>query len=61
MASMNVSLPKAMKDWIERRVRNGSYANTSDYLRDLVRRDQTEQGETGLLEGRRRLRTLKRH
>ncbi len=40
MATMNVSLPKQMKDWVESRVARGTHANASDYVRDLVRRDQ---------------------
>lgn len=41
MATMNVSLPDQMKDWVESQARSGSYANSSDYVRDLIRRDQT--------------------
>ena len=40
MATMNVSLPDAMKDWVEAQARGGRYSNASDYVRDLVRRDQ---------------------
>jgi len=40
MATMNVSLPDPMKDWVEERVKGGQYANASDYVRDLIRRDQ---------------------
>ena len=40
MATMNVSLPDPMRDWIEERVRSGEYANASDYMRDLVRHDR---------------------
>jgi antitoxin ParD1/3/4 len=40
MATMNVSLPDPMKDWVEDRVKSGRYANASDYVRDLIRRDQ---------------------
>ena len=40
MATMNVSLPDPMKDWVEHRVKSGQYANASDYVRDLIRRDQ---------------------
>lgn len=40
MATMNVSLPDQMKDWVEERARTGTYANSSDYVRDLIRRDQ---------------------
>jgi antitoxin ParD1/3/4 len=40
MATMNVSLPDQMKDWVEAQVQGGKYGNSSDYVRDLVRRDQ---------------------
>jgi putative addiction module antidote protein, CC2985 family len=40
MATMNVSLPEPMKDWVETQSRTGRYANTSDYVRDLIRKDQ---------------------
>ena len=40
MATMNVSLPDDMKRWVEGRSRSGRYANASDYVRDLIRRDQ---------------------
>lgn len=40
MAAMNVSLPDAMKAWVEEQVQTGRYGNSSDYVRDLVRRDQ---------------------
>jgi antitoxin ParD1/3/4 len=40
MATMNVSLPAAMKAWVEEQVQTGRYGNSSDYMRDLVRRDQ---------------------
>ena len=40
MATMNVSLPDAMKVWVEGQTRSGRYSNASDYVRDLIRRDQ---------------------
>ena len=40
MATMNVSLPDPMKSWVERQSSEGRYANSSDYVRDLIRRDQ---------------------
>jgi antitoxin ParD1/3/4 len=40
MATMNVSLPGPMKAWVESRTEDGRYANSSDYVRDLIRRDQ---------------------
>lgn len=40
MATMNVSLPDRMKDWVETRTATGRYSNASDYVRDLIRKDQ---------------------
>ena len=40
MATMNVSLPDPMKEWVEQQSRGGRYSNASDYVRDLIRRDQ---------------------
>lgn len=40
MATMTISLPDPMKEWIESQIRLGEYASTSDYVRDLVRRDR---------------------
>lgn len=40
MATMNISLPDQMKDWVETRIENASFSNTSDYVRHLIRRDQ---------------------
>ena len=40
MATMNVSLPSAMKSWVEAQARGGRYSNASDYVRDLIRKDQ---------------------
>ncbi len=43
MATMNVSLPDPMKAWVESRTQDGRYSNASDYVRDLIRRDQDRQ------------------
>jgi len=40
MATMNVSLPDAMKQWVEAQSADGRYSNASDYVRDLIRRDR---------------------
>jgi len=37
---MNISLPEQMKTWAEAQAETGKYSNTSDYVRDLIRRDQ---------------------
>lgn len=42
MAQMNISIPAQLKGWAEARVAEGRYRSTSDYVRDLVRRDQDE-------------------
>ena len=40
MAQMNISIPDKLKTYVDLRVADGSYASSSDYLRDLVRQDQ---------------------
>ena len=40
MATMNISLPDPMKAWVEEQAKSGRYANTSDVVRDLIRREQ---------------------
>ncbi len=37
---MNISLPDQMKSWVEAQSVDGRYSNASDYVRDLIRRDQ---------------------
>jgi antitoxin ParD1/3/4 len=40
MATMNISLPEVLKEWAEARVAEGRYSSVSDYVRDLIRREQ---------------------
>jgi antitoxin ParD1/3/4 len=40
MATMNISLPDQMKTWVEDQTKDGRYANSSDVIRDLIRREQ---------------------
>ena len=42
MASMNISLPDPMRAWVESQLESGKYASTSDYVRDLIRKDQEQ-------------------
>ena len=42
MATMNISLPDQMKAWVEAQARSGRYANASDVVRDLIRREQVK-------------------
>ncbi len=48
MATMTISLPDPMKDWIEAQIKQGEYASTSDYVRDLVRRDRERRAKPAL-------------
>jgi antitoxin ParD1/3/4 len=41
MATMNISLPDPMRDYVQNRIDSGRYASVSDYVRDLIRRDQS--------------------
>ena len=52
MATMNVSLPDPMKDWVEAQARSGRYANASDYVRDLIRRDQERNDKIAAMQRR---------
>ena len=40
MATMNVSLPDKMKEWVEQQAQSGRFSNASDYVRDLIREDK---------------------
>jgi antitoxin ParD1/3/4 len=43
MATVNVSLPETMQEWIEHRVLSGAYASASEYISDLIRHDRAQQ------------------
>jgi len=49
--TMSFALPESMREYIDTRVKTGQYGNTSEYLRDLIRKDQDS-------EARRNLRSL---
>ena len=53
MATLNISLPDEMRQWIESQVASGRYANASDYIRDLIRNNQstTDLIRLALIEG----------
>lgn len=50
MATMNVSLPDPMKHWVEAQAHSGRYSNASDYVRDLIRRDQERAADIARLQ-----------
>lgn len=49
--TMNIALPDTLRAFVAQRVASGDYGNTSEYVRELIRKDQREQQ-------RQRLRTL---
>lgn len=55
MATMTLSLPEPMKAWIEAETRKGDYASTSDFMRDLVRRERERREREMSLDELRRL------
>ncbi|KGD65765.1 helix-turn-helix protein, CopG [Alcanivorax nanhaiticus] len=50
MSTMNVSLPEAMKKWVEQQSATGRYSNSSDYIRDLIRQDQEKKAKIARLQ-----------
>ena len=46
--TMSFALPESMREYIDNPVASGNYGNTSEYIRDLVRRDQEEQAKKRL-------------
>lgn len=39
MSTMNISLPEALKAFVDEQVARGVYGSTSEYVRELIRRD----------------------
>ena len=50
MATMNISLPDAMKSWVESQAVGGAYSNSSDFVRDLIRRDQQRRSQIAAMQ-----------
>jgi antitoxin ParD1/3/4 len=40
MSTMNISLPEPLKNFVDERVASAGYGTSSEYLRELIRRDQ---------------------
>ena len=49
MATMTISLPDPMKEWVEAQIRAGDYASSSDYVRDLIRKDREQRDRLNAL------------
>lgn len=43
MTTMNVSLPESLKSFVDEQVSSGGYSTSSEYVRDLIRKDQDRQ------------------
>lgn len=40
MSQLNVTIPPALRSWVDHRVAEGRFSSASDLVRDLLRRDQ---------------------
>ena len=40
MTTMNISLPESMKAYVDQRVSQEGYGTSSEYVRELIRRDK---------------------
>ena len=49
MSTMNISLPDALKSYVDEQVVVRRFGTSSEYVRDLIRRDQDRQRLRGLL------------
>jgi antitoxin ParD1/3/4 len=47
-STMSFALPEALRSYVNQRVASGQYGNASEYLRELIRRDQEEQARKRL-------------
>ena len=49
MSTMNISLPENMKRFVDEQVSERGYSTSSEYVRELIRKDQDRQQLRGLL------------
>jgi antitoxin ParD1/3/4 len=49
MTTMNISLPDALKCFVDEQVNERGYGTSSEYVRELIRRDQQRQQLRALL------------
>ena len=48
MATMNISLPENLKEFVDSQVQRGGYSTSSEYIRELIREDQKKKLEQRL-------------
>ena len=49
MSTMNISLPDSLKSFVDEQVSERGYGTSSEYVRELIRKDQDRQHLRGLL------------
>jgi antitoxin ParD1/3/4 len=49
MTTMNVSLPEELKEFVDAQAVRGGYGSTSEFVRELIRREQDRQQLRALL------------
>lgn len=49
-ATLNISLPPALKRWLEEQIAHGGYASPGEYIRQLLRAEQKRQARPGVEE-----------
>lgn len=49
MSTMNISLPDTLKSFVDEQVSERGFGTSSEYIRELIRKDQDRQRLRGLL------------
>ncbi len=49
MSTMNISLPESLKDFVDEQVTQRGYGTSSEYVRELIRKDSDRLHLRGLL------------
>jgi antitoxin ParD1/3/4 len=49
MSTMNISLPDSLKSFVDQQVSERGFGTSSEYVRELIRKDQERQRLRGLL------------
>jgi len=44
-ATMNISLPESLKDWVEKQVSKRGYGTASEFVRDVLRREKEKEAQ----------------
>ena len=47
--TLNISLPEALKEHVQKRVADGAFSNASDFVRGLIRLDKQQQEKLAAL------------